>query len=109
MLHEFENNQDTESFLKQNGERLSNQCVQVMRHLYANLGKRYTAKMINDELNIADGGRRLRDLFAFRNDIKREWIKNEDGSCTKGKEYWLEIPKPPTKKELTMFYQPNLF
>ena len=67
----------------------------VLQVLYR--GGRYTGKQINNILDIACGDRRLRNLFAARKDVKREWVYTEDGKKTKWKEYWLEIPKPPTK------------
>jgi len=92
ILHERETTAETEAWLKANGEKLNNQCIMVLKLLYSVPGKKYTAKMVNDILDIADGGRRLRNLFAFRNDVKREWGEH-------GKYYWLEIPnRHPTKK-----------
>jgi hypothetical protein len=43
--------------------------------------------------------RRLRDLIASRKDIKKEWVLNEKGKRT-FVQYYLDIPKPPTKLEL---------
>jgi len=94
ILHQRESSEDTESFLKENGEKFNRQCVQVLQLLYQ--GKRLAAKEVNDILDIADGGRRLRDIFASRKDCKREWIKGEDGK-RKGVKYWLEGISPPTK------------
>lgn len=98
MLHEIENNSDTQSFLKENGQKFNRQCVQVLQLLYR--GQKLSAKDVNDILDIADGGRRLRDIFAARKDCKREWKRGTDGN-RKCVTYWLEIPKPPTKTELT--------
>lgn len=98
MLHEFENNIESQNHLKDNGEKFNRQCVMVLQVLYR--GGRWTGKMINDLLDIADGGRRLRNLYEARKEVKREWVMTEDGKKTKWKEYWLEIPKQPTKKEL---------
>jgi hypothetical protein len=100
ILHQHENNELSESFLKENGEKFSNQCVMVLRLLYK--GIKLTAKQTNDILNIADGGRRLRDLFAFRSDVKKQ-VRYTNGK-KEGVEYFLDIPKQPTKESLQTWF-----
>jgi len=104
ILHQKENNEFSESFLKENGQKFSNQCIQVLRLLYK--GMKLTAKQTNDILNIADGGRRLRDLFAFRSDVKKQ-VRYTNGK-KEGVEYFLDIPKQPTKLDLQIWWDEHL-
>lgn len=97
ILHEHENSEWSEQFLKDNGEKFAKQAVAVLRLLYQ--GKRLTAKNANDILNIADGGRRLREIFAAKKECKKE-IRITNGK-KEGVEYFLQIPQPLTKKEIT--------
>lgn len=106
ILHKHENNPETESFLKDNGKKFNQQCIDVLKVLYS--GRRYTAYEISRLLDIADGGRRLRDIYAFRSDCKREWRKSDDGKRAEV-EYYLDIPKQPTKGDVVSFYQQQLF
>lgn len=94
--HERENNEVSEEFLKDNGAKFNNDCIKVLRLLYT--GRKYTAKEINDTLNMADGGRRLRDIYANRKDCKRQKRYKADGHL-EGMEYFLDIPVP-TKKQV---------
>lgn len=103
-LHERENNYLSESFLKDNKEKFNRQCVMVLQLLYR--GGRYTAKNVNDILDIADGGRRLRDIFASRKDCKKQIRYTNDKK--EGVEYWLDIPQPPTKTELNQWFKEYL-
>jgi hypothetical protein len=95
LLHQRENNQDTENFLHANEGKFNKQNKRVLELLYT--GGRWWAKKVNDKLSIADGGRRLREIFAAREECKREWGEH-------GKEYWLEIPKQPTKQSLQEWF-----
>ena len=97
IIHERENNSLSEDFLKANGKKFGDDCVKVLKLLYT--GKRYTAKEINDTLDMADGGRRLREIFANRTDVKKQKRYNDKEQLI-GMEYWLEIPTPPTKKQI---------
>lgn len=96
LLHDRENNEVSEMFLKENGIKFSNQCVMVLRLLYN--GMKLTAKQTNDILNIADGGRRLRDIHANRKDCKKQ-VRITNGKW-EGVEYFLEIPRPETKTKV---------
>lgn len=98
LVHEFENNSETQQHLKDNGEKFNRQCVLVLKLLYS--GQKYTGKQVNDILNIACGDRRLRDLFVAKKEVKRAWVYTEDGKKTRWKEYWLDIPSLPTKSEV---------
>jgi hypothetical protein len=55
------------------------------------------------QYDIAEGGRRLRELYAERKDIKREWVLDEKGKRLY-KEYWMELPKPQTKQQTIAKY-----
>lgn len=100
LIHDRENNEVSESFLKDNREKFSNQCIQVLKLLYK--GSRLTAKNVNDILGIADGGRRLREIHAFKNECKKQ-IRYTNGK-KEGVEYWLEIPTPKTKGDLLKLF-----
>ena len=107
MIHERENNADTESFLKSNGKKFQGDCLTVMRLLYS--GARLSSKDCWEKYGLHD--RRLRNCFQARPDVvKREWKLNGEGKRMYV-EYYIQIPKHPTKKELTAHYlkQLNLF
>lgn len=95
ILHNRENNEVSEMFLKENGKKFGNQALMVLRLLYK--GMRLTAKQTNDILGIADGGRRLRDIYANRKDCNRQ-VRITNGKL-EGMEYYLNIPKYPTKEK----------
>lgn len=118
LLHEIENNQDTESFLKQNGKKFSDDCIKAMQLMYK--GERLNGDTCKELYGIHD--RRLRDCFAGRPDIvKKEWKKDASGKRLYV-EYWIEkIEVYATKSQLQewwnkyqkekpsqTFYQPNL-
>lgn len=94
-IHQAENNEVSEQHLKDNGKKFSRHCNIVLAMMYQ--GKRLTARQLEREYNI--DGRRLRDIYANRKECKREWRKSVDGK-TEEMEYFLEIPQPPTKKQL---------
>jgi len=104
VIHQRENNEETEQHLKDNGKKFSRHCNIVLRLMYQ--GRKLTARQLEREYNI--DGRRLRDIFANRKECKRQWRRDADGK-TQEMEYWLEIPKPPTKTELCSFTQQQLF
>jgi len=101
ILHDREDNEWSEQFLKDNREKFAKQCVDVLRLLYQ--GRRLTAKNANDILNIADGGRRLREIKA----AKKECMKGKriTNGKVEGVEYFLEIPKQPTKQDLQEWFR----
>ena len=102
LLHDRENNELSENHLKDNGQMFNNQCLMVLRLLYR--GGRWHAKQVSDALNITDGGRRLRNIFAARKDCKREWVKGSNG-ITRHVDYWLEIQKQETKESLQNWFR----
>jgi hypothetical protein len=96
MLHEVENNLDTELFLKENGKKFSDDCIKAMQLMYK--GVRLNGDTCKELYSIHD--RRLRDCLAGRPDIvKKAWKIGDDGK-RKYVEYWIDTPAPPTKKEI---------
>jgi hypothetical protein len=96
ILHEHENNQDTESFLKSNGKKFQGDCLTVMKLLYS--GKRLSGHELQVTYGLHD--RRLRDCYNARPDVvKREWVLNDAGKRMYV-EYFINVPKPPTKEEV---------
>jgi hypothetical protein len=96
-LHQRENSEDTESFLQENMGKIRNHSNRVVELLYS--GKKYTAKEVNDTLNMAEGGRRLREILVSRKDCKKQWRLDSNGKRL-AVEYWLEITGIPTKNEV---------
>lgn len=104
MLHQKENDTKTQEHLNENFEKFSNHCKIVMSLLYS--GKRLTSRCLEAEYGI--DGRRLRDVFHARPDIvKKRWVKDDTGK-TRFVEYFIEIPKRPTKEQTVKFYQQKL-
>ena len=100
MIHEKENNQDTESFLKSNGKKFQGDCLTVMKLLYS--GKRLSGHELQVTYGLHD--RRLRDCFNARPDIvKREWVLNDAGKRMYV-EYFIPKFSPPTKSELQKWF-----
>jgi hypothetical protein len=100
LVHQYENDKHTQSFLKENGEKFQGDAEIIMKLLYA--GHRLTAMEVVEKYHIHD--RRLRDVIkSCPNTVKKEWKLNE-----KGKRMYVEyfIPKfqPPTKKELQEWF-----
>ena len=120
ILHEHENNQDTESFLKSNGKKFQGDCVTAMKLMYG--GVRLNGDTCKQLYGFHD--RRLRNCFEARPDIvKKQWVLDGNGR-RKYVEYWIEKIKPPTKQEVLqkwwneyqneplphpLSYQPELF
>ena len=118
MVHEKENNQDTESFLKSNGDKFKGDCLTAMKLMYQ--GVRLNGDTCKELYGFSD--RRLRNCIAARPDIvKKQWVLDGNGK-RKYVEYWIEKIKPPTKESLqawftkyqqeqptAFFHQPILF
>lgn len=101
ILHERENNSDSEQHLKLNGEKFTGDTLTAIRLMFA--GIRLTSQDCWDKYGIHD--RRLRNAYAGRPDIvKRDWVYTQDGKRTRFKEYWIEKFQPPTKKELQEWF-----
>ena len=96
MLHQYENNPDTESFLKENGKKFSQDCIIAMKLMYE--GVRLNGDTCKQLFGIHD--RRLRECREARPDIvKSEWKRNAQGKriCV---EFWIEKIAPPTKQSV---------
>ena len=96
ILHEIENNPDSQSFLDENINQFNGDCKKVMVLLYK--GIRLNAKMLVQEYGLHD--RRLRNCIAARPDVvKKAWKFDENGKRL-FVEYFIEQPMPETKKQL---------
>lgn len=96
LLHEIETSSDTESFLKQNGKKFSQDCINAMKLMYQGI------KLNGDTCKHLYGfhDRRLRNCREGRPDIvKSEWKRDANGKRLYV-EYWIEIPRPITKTQL---------
>lgn len=103
-LHNFENNRDSQSNLEENQQKFSNQCLLVMKLL--NQGVRLTvANAIGYGINSLP--RRIMDCRERNGitNIKDKWVTDADGKRLY-KEWFIEIPKLPTKKEVISNHQP---
>lgn len=95
MLHEFESTEETQSFLKENGKKFSQDCITAMKLMYQ--GVRLNGETCKQLYGLHD--RRLRDCFAGRPDIvKRVWVKDTEGK-RKYVEYFIPQQVPPTKQK----------
>jgi hypothetical protein len=96
LLHEIENNPDTESFLKENGKKFSQDCVTAMKLMYQ--GVRLNGETCKHLYGISD--RRLRDCIAGRPDIvRKEWVVGKDGK-RKVVEYFIPPIITPSKAKV---------
>lgn len=100
ILHQNENNHDTESFLKSNGKKFQGDCLTAMRLMFS--GVKLTSQDCWEKYKIHD--RRLRNCREARPDIvKSRWVLKDNGSRSHV-EYWIEQFKPPTKSELQKWF-----
>ena len=97
LLHQVENNEDSQQHLDSHKEKFLSDCRIALRELYT--GQRITGKYLKDKYGEADWTRRLREVFLARKDVKRDWVRTADGKTTNYKEFWMEIPMQPTKQE----------
>lgn len=93
LLHEIENNKDTESFLQENGKKFVGDCLIAMKLMYQ--GIRLNGDTCKELYGIHD--RRLRNCRAGRPDIvKSEWKRDANGKRLYV-EFWIERIPYPTK------------
>lgn len=102
MIHQRENNEDSEKHLQENHDKFQSDAVFLLHQMLR--GERLTAKTVVQKYGIAD--RRLRDL-EIAGKCRKEWVLSESGKRLYV-EYFCEIPKPPTKQSVTQFYQQKL-
>ena len=107
-IHQRESDDNTESFLQENIDKLRSDLMIIFRAM--RLGRRLTGKTVVQEFNLHD--RRLRDLYAEREyikrktgwEIKKEWKLNEKGK-REYVEYFAVAPKIyPTKSALQQWW-----
>jgi len=95
MIHEKEDNQDSQQHLDENLDKFKGDMKIVMQLLYS--GKRLTAQSLVQNYGIAD--RRLRDAIAARpNVIKKVWVKDKNDKRLYV-EYFADLPVPPSKRK----------
>lgn len=101
ILHERENNQDTEDFLKSNGKKFVGDCLIAMKLMYQGV------VLSSQDCWVKYGfhDRRLRNCRTARPDIvKSKWELKPNGSRSHVV-YWIERPKVyPTKAELNKWF-----
>jgi len=95
MLHEIENNPDTESFLKENGKKFSQDCVTAMKLMYQ--GIKLNGETCKELYGLHD--RRLRDCRQGRPDVVKSAWKRDAAGKRLYVEFWIDVPLPPSKKE----------
>ena len=105
-IHLNENNEDSQTFLEENEEKMSRQCLQVMQLL--NKGMRLTVACAMSH-GISSLPRRLLDLKEKNNitNIKDEWVRDGNGKRLY-KIWFIEGLRPPTKKQVTKKHQENI-
>lgn len=93
MIHERENNEETESFLKENGKKFSQDCVTALKLMYS--GVKLNGNTCKQLYGFHD--RRLRECREARPGVvKSAWVKDSTGKRLYV-EYWIEPPITPTK------------
>lgn len=95
MLHERENNQDTESFLKENGKKFSQDCITAMKLMYQ--GIKLNGETCKQLYGFHD--RRLRECRDARPGIVKSAWKRDAAGKRLYVEFWIDTPLPPTKQE----------
>jgi len=100
LLHSVENSEETQSFLKENGKKFSNDCIRAMQLMYK--GVRLNGDTCKELYNFSD--RRLRDCIAGRPDIVRKDWKRDGNGKRLYVEYWIEPIKPKTKTEVNEWW-----
>ena len=93
-IHQRENSEDTERHLQENMEKAETDCVFLLRQMLC--GERLTRQVVVEKYKIND--RRLGDLF-ISGKCEKRWVVGENGK-RKYVEYFVNVPKPPTKTEL---------
>jgi hypothetical protein len=98
-IHLAENNQESLSFLEENEQKMSDDCMMVWKLL--NQGVRLTVLLAHSQYGISSLPRRIKDLIDKngKSEIKDVWIKNSEGKRTH-KEWYLDLPSRPTKGEI---------
>lgn len=99
-IHIHENNKDSLATIEQNEEKFGKQCLAIYKLLKGGIVLTVRDALLNH--GISSLPRRILDLTEKNGikDIKSEWVLDEKGKRSH-KKWFCEIPKPPTKKEIT--------
>lgn len=92
MTHLVENNDDSQRHLDENRGKFESDGEFLYRLL--KMGKRFSDQEVVSKYGI--NGRRLRELFNEKSDVKKQWKLNDKGKRL-FVEYFVEMPIPPTK------------
>lgn len=93
-VHQKENSEDTERHLQENIDSYEIDAVFLYKLMLR--GERLTAKTVVQKYG--KESRRLRDLF-ISGKCEKEWVVNDKGKRLYV-EYFVSIPRPPTKSEV---------
>jgi len=107
-VHLHENNSESLAHLEANEEHFSAQCLMVWKLL--NQGVRLTVLSAIQEYGIASLPRRIKDLEdrnGKKGQIKADWVCASNGKRLY-KVWYIDRPKPPTKKEVTEIFDKEL-
>ena len=101
--HLRENNKDSQSFIEENEQKFSEQCLRVVKMLNKGIKLTVASAMAN---GISSLPRRILDIRERNGitNIKDEWIKNGDGKRLY-KVWYLEGIRKPTKKQVSEKHQ----
>lgn len=94
LVHQRENNEDTETFLQENIGKHENACMFLLKKMMA--GERLSARTVMMKYGVQD--RRLRDL-EISGKCEKSWKLNSEGKRLYV-EYFVSIPKPLSKLEV---------
>ena len=96
MLHERETTEETESFLKQNGKKFSQDCITAMKLMYSGV------KLNGDTCKQLYGfhDRRLRECRQARPDVVKSAWKTDSKGKRLYVEFWIEIMTPTKAKAI---------
>jgi hypothetical protein len=93
LTHDRENNDDSERHLSENRDKFESDAMFLYRLM--KMGKRFSDQEVVSKYGI--NGRRLRELFNEKEDVKKQWQLND-----KGKRlfviYFVDQPVSPTKQ-----------
>lgn len=103
MIHEHESSQDTETFLKENGQKFKGDCLTAMRLMFS--GIRLNGDTCKALYGFSD--RRLRNCHQASNMVKKEWKLNSSGKRMYV-EYFIPTFKPPTKEKVRKTWNEQL-
>lgn len=92
LIHDRENNDDSERHLSENRDKFESDAEFLYRLM--KMGKKFSDQEVVSKYGI--NGRRLRELFNEKEDVKKSWVLNEKGKRIYVT-YFIEQPITPTK------------